>query len=131
MKINKKDLRSIIEKAIDGILNSIPNNENKTIDETVFELDPNDPTLDQKMQDIENDSSIYNKDKDSITLGTTKTGSSSPTIESTYKKLDIIKLINETKNNDNNYSFTKNELSTKVLEKLYNGKLYKKRELFL
>lgn len=90
MKLDEKDLFNIIENVINNNLTD----DTKEINETNFQLDPKDPKLDQKVKDIKDNSAIFDKNKDVITVGdNTKIAS-----ESVYTKGDIIKAINEAKN---------------------------------
>ena len=120
MKINRDDLKSIIESIFDN---------EEQIDETTFQIAQDDPNMMQKIDKIKSDSTLYQKGKDNITIAD-KQGNSSSTIESVYTKKDVLSLI-ESKNrpNINEISFTKSELKNKIIEKLYNGKLYSKVQL--
>lgn len=80
MKINKSDLRSIIEKIIL---------------EDVFSLDPNDNNLQQKIQKIKNDSTLFNSSEDEITLD----GTNKQATESVYSKSDVLNMMLENKKN--------------------------------
>lgn len=75
MKINKNDLTNIIRKVIS---------------ENVFEIDPNDSDMQQKISKIKNDTSLYDSNEDEIKIGDN-------TNESTYKKSDVLRLMGENK----------------------------------
>jgi hypothetical protein len=77
MKISKKDLKSIIEKVIK---------------ENVFEIDPTDSNMQQKVAKIKGDTSLYNDAEDEIKIG-------DGTNESIYRKSEVLKIMDEAKKN--------------------------------
>lgn len=79
MKLNEKDLKLVIESVINSEL------ENKGLNETNFQINADDPNIQQKVKSIKDNSAIYDETKDNITL------------ESSYTKSDILNLMKETK----------------------------------
>lgn len=62
-----------------------------TINETTFEIDPKDPNMQQKIQKIEGDSTLFTQGEDDIQIkDKTQT-------ESTYKKSDVLHMMAEAK----------------------------------
>lgn len=118
MEINRQDLKKIIENIL---------NHEKQIDETNFQISQDDPNMMQKIDKIKGDSTLYQKGKDSITIADKK-GDSMSTLESVYTKKDVLSII-ESKNKIKEFSFTKSELKDKIIEQIYNGKLYNKSQL--
>lgn len=79
MKLNERDLALVIEEVINkGI-------EEMNLSETNFQIDNNDPNMQQKIKSIKDNSSIYDETKDNIT------------VESLYTKSDILNIMKETK----------------------------------
>lgn len=79
MKLNQEDLKLVIESVIDSEL------ENKDLNETNFQINADDPNIQQKIKSIKDNSSIYDETKDNIT------------VESSYTKSDILNLMKEGK----------------------------------
>lgn len=75
MKINKNDLIEMIKKVVS---------------ENVFEINPNDSDMQNKISKIKNDTSLFDSNEDEIKI-------SDETNECAYKKSDIIKMIDESK----------------------------------
>lgn len=86
MKLSVNDLKTIIESVI---------GDTEELDETTFQIDSNDPKIQQKVKDIKSNSAIYDNEKDIITVGNGSNKSNA--FESTYTKYDILKLMSEAK----------------------------------
>lgn len=89
MKLNEKDLKLVIE----NIINNNSEFNTDELNETNFQLDANDPKLQQKVNDIKNNTAIFDKTKDVVIVG----DGVKKTVESVYSKSDIINLMNEAK----------------------------------
>lgn len=81
MKLTNKSLKRLLEGIIDDVM----------VNETVFEIDADDNDMQQKINKIKSDSSLYNDGEDKIQINT----------ESVYRKSDILSLIQEAKNKKN------------------------------
>lgn len=202
MKITEEDVKLVVSKALnetyntelypdgwkdlDGIFMN-PENiakmkeyfknceliEEESINETTFEIDPKDPNMQQKIQKIEGDSTLFKQGEDDIQIK----DNSQTQNESIYKKSDVLNMMAENKlkkssTNDmlnaikkadreieyqekgpgwtakdkahknkkkydrknfksgiNEDVMLKEEVINLILEKKYNGKVYKKTEL--
>jgi len=62
-----------------------------TINETTFEIDPTDPNMQQKIQKIEGDSTLFTQGEDDIQIKDKNQN------ESTYKKSDVLHMMAENK----------------------------------
>lgn len=79
MKLNEKDLKLVIESVINSKLQDVE------LNETNFQINADDPNIQQKVKSIKDNSAIYDETKDNITL------------ESSYTKSDILNLMKEAK----------------------------------
>ena len=91
----------LTNKELKKIVESVINN----LSEDNFQLDLEDPNMPQKLNKLKNDITLFNKNEDSIEIKSDED--------------DLSEQI----------SFTKKELFTKLTEKIYNGKLYTKKEI--
>jgi hypothetical protein len=111
MKISKKDLKSIVERIIiessygvqEGTVDCSMGNPSffsgkvkeeyeKHLEENVFEIDPTDSNMQQKVAKIKGDTSLYNDAEDEIKIG-------GGTNESVYRKSEVLKIMGEAKKN--------------------------------
>lgn len=79
MEINKRDLNLMIKRAIR---------------ENVFEIDPEDTDMQQKVAKLKGDTSLYNDAEDEIKIGDS-------TNESSYSKSEVLNLMAEAKKKKN------------------------------
>lgn len=93
MKLNEKDLKAIITSVINESMDECQ------LDETTFEINPEDTNMQQKIEKIKGDSTLFNPIDDEIKIAN----------ESTYKKSDVLKMISEakTKKKDTTDSYIK------------------------
>jgi len=77
MIINKANLSNLIYNVI----------KESIVNETIFEIDQDDPNMQQKVSKIKNDSTIYNDSEDEIKISN----------ESVYSKKDVLEIIDENK----------------------------------
>jgi hypothetical protein len=86
MKINKSDLASIVKKVIEeshGV--KVKEEYDTCLSEDTFEINPEDSDMQQKIQKIKGDTTLFNPEEDEIK------------ISESYKKSEVLKLMAEAK----------------------------------